>query len=648
MERRAFLRLGLGGAALAAAPPLFRRDPSWAQPAPGPFGHGVASGDPMPDRVILWTRVTPSPDATPGSGRGEPTEVGWEVAADEAFTQIVARGSTVTDPASDHTVKVDATGLQPLTTYLYRFTALGATSPVGRARTAPADGAPVDRLRFGVVSCSNWEGGYFSAYRHLADRDDLDWVLHLGDYVYEYETGGYGPGPGIGRRHDPEHEMVSLEDYRRRHALYKTDPDLRRLHTRYTFITTIDDHEVCDNAWAGGGVNHQPAGEGDFRLRRAAALQAYFEWMPIRVTGGAEEPTRVWRRLSFGGLADLFMLDERTYRSQQLAGLVGDLLLIDDARHSPDRTLLGDDQRAFLVDGLRGSQATWKLLGNGVMFSPLVFVDLPDLVGDLLAPLQLPAGVPVALNSDQWDGYRHEQRLLTEVFSEVGGVVVLTGDIHSSWAAEIPVDAGRYLPGLRGGSAGIEFVTPAVTSDSLSASFEDVGLPAELAGAFPTVVGLAAPWFHYLDAVRQGYGVFEVAPTHVQYDWHYISDRTDPNATQAFARAFRSEAGTNRLRAVGELTERTVPGPRLPVDGGAGDAVPPGEPLAAAGAGPEASGTGAAGGAGAPATLPATGGTALPTAVAAGAAALAVAASVAGRRLAVAGEAAAASPEESG
>jgi alkaline phosphatase D len=629
MERRTFLRLGLGGAALVAAPPMFRRDPGWAQPAPGPFGHGIAAGDPLADRVILWTRVTPSADATPGSGLGAPTEVGWEVAADEGFTQVVARGTTTTDPARDHTVKVDAAGLQPLTTYLYRFTALGVTSPVGRARTAPAVGAAVDQLRFGVVSCSNWEGGYFSAYRHVAERDDLDWVLHLGDYVYEYGVGGYGPGSTFGRVHDPAHEMVSLEDYRRRHALYKTDPDLQHLHARYTVIATIDDHEVTDNSWADGAVNHQPATEGDYHARRAAAFRAYFEWMPIRVTGPAEEPERVWRRLAFGNLADLFMLDERTYRSQQLEGLAGDLFLIDGERDAPGRTMLGDEQKSFLVGGLRQSEATWKLLGNGVMFAPLALVDLPDVLGDLLLSLQLPAGVPVALNSDQWDGYRFEQRALTDVFAEVGGVVVLTGDIHSSWATEIPVDPGLYLPAVGGGSAGVEFVTPAVTSDSFSAAIAGLGLPSpdQIVQLLPLALRTSAPWFQYLEATRHGFGVFEVTPGHVQYDWHFISDRTDPNAGEAFATAYRSGVGTNRLTVAPQLFGRTVPGPALPG----------GTTTTAAAAGDTGTGTDGTGGTDRTrslGTLPTTGvGSAVPTAIAAGAAALAVAASAAGRRL---------------
>lgn len=557
MARRTFLRLGLGGAALVVAHPLLVRDPAQAQPAPGAFGHGVASGDPLPDGLIIWTRVTPDGTATPGSGLGAATPVTWEVARDEAFTDLLATGSVTTAAASDHTVKVDVGGLPPGTEVWYRFRALGETSPLGRGRTAPADGAAVSSLRMGVVSCSNYEGGYFSAYRHLAARDDLDLVLHLGDYLYEYGNGGYGDGPGIDRAHDPAHEMVTLEDYRRRHALYKTDPDLAALHRRYAMVTTIDDHEVTNNAWVDGAENHQ-AGEGDYVARRAVAMQAYREWMPIRPSGVQGDPAQVYRRLSFGALADLFMLDERSHRSEQVAGLAGDLFVTSPAVREPDRTMLGAAQRTWLEDGLEASTARWKVLGNPVMFAPLVLVDLPDLpvVGDALAQVLAAAqlSLPLVINGDQWDGYAVEQAALRDRFADVGGVVILTGDIHSSWAAEIPSDPGSYL---LTGSTAVEFVTPAVTSDSFSAAL-GAGDPAAevLSTLLPVLVSAVGPWIKYLDAVQHGFGVFEVTDEAAQYDWHYISDRLDPDATLVAGASWRSFAGTNRLERT------TVLGPR--------------------------------------------------------------------------------------
>jgi alkaline phosphatase D len=594
MDRRRFLALGLGTAALAAAQPGFRRDPALAQPAPGPFGHGVASGDPWPDRVILWTRVTPSDDATPGSGVGVPTEVTWEIAEDRDFTQIVGSGTVTATAERDHTVKVDAAGLRSATEHWYRFTALGATSPVGRTRTAPAAGEAVDRLRFGVVSCSNYEAGYFSAYRHLAARDDLDLVLHLGDYIYEYARGGYAT-EGLDRFHDPEHEIVTLADYRQRHALYKTDPDLAALHRRYAFVTTIDDHELTNNAWADGAENHQDD-EGSYAARKAAAMQAYLEWMPVRPVG---DTLQIHRQLSFGPLADLFVLDERNHRSRQVEGASGDLFVTSPEVGDADRTMLGATQRGWFEDGLAASRATWKVVANSVMFAPLVLADPPDSpspeLDAALAPVFDGLGLepPVVLNGDQWDGYQHEQSALGQAFAAAGGVVMLTGDIHSSWAAEIPADPGAYAGGL-GESVAVEFVTPAVTSDSFRQTVEGLGIPGgeAFSAGLPLVAYTLGPWFKYLDPDRHGFAVFEVTRDAAQLDWLHISDRTDPEATVVPGPSWRSPVGTNRLEETTALGPRADRAPSDPSDpaapSGAGPATGPGSgPPAVAAAGAE-------------------------------------------------------------
>jgi alkaline phosphatase D len=571
MRRRTFLQLASASAAATA----LSAGRAGAGVAPV-FVHGVASGDPRPDAVVLWTRVTPSVDAAPGSGLGADTAVAWEVARDDRFASVVAAGEVVARAAHDHTVKVDATGLPAATELWYRFRAVGQGSPVGRTRTAPAAGAAVGSLRLGVVSCSNYEGGYFSAYRHLAARDDLDLVLHLGDYLYEYGVGDYGPGPAIGREHDPAVEMTVLADYRRRHALYKTDPDLQALHARYAMVTTIDDHETTDNAWSDGAANHQPD-EGEWAERVAQAFQAYFEWMPIRATGGDGDPFRIHRHLAFGDLAELFVLDERTHRSEQVAGVSGSLLVTSPEVADPDRTMLGAAQRDWLVGGLGGSTATWKLVGNPVMFAPLVLADLPDVEGvtpllaDALAALG--ASPPLVVNGDQWDGYQAEQALVRSAFAAAGGVVVLTGDIHSSWAAEVPADPGTYGPGT-GASTAVEFVTPAVTSDSFSAALASAGVPGaeELSALLPTVVPVAGPWFKYVDPDRHGFGVLDVTAERVQFEWSYLSDRSDPEATVAAGPSFASPAGSNRLVPAGPLGPRpTAP----PAPEGAGGQDPP-------------------------------------------------------------------------
>jgi alkaline phosphatase D len=253
--------------------PLIRAT-AFAQTADAAFRHGVASGDPLADRVILWTRVTPRAVT-------DAPVVSWQVARDAKFTQIVSRGQTQTGTARDFTVKVDVTGLEAGTAYYYRFESQGARSAIGRTRTLPREG--VSRLRLGVVSCSNLPQGYFNAYACLARRADIDAVLHLGDYIYEYANEQYGDGTKLGRIPAPNKEMVALQDYRQRHAQYKADPDSQEVHRQHPFIVTWDDHEFTNNAWMGGAQNHNAdQGEGEWAPRRAAAVQAYYEWMPIR------------------------------------------------------------------------------------------------------------------------------------------------------------------------------------------------------------------------------------------------------------------------------------------------------------------------------------------------------------------------------
>ncbi|MET1037782.1 MAG: alkaline phosphatase D family protein, partial [Aeromicrobium sp.] len=257
--RRRFLAGGVGIAAGLGilGPAALSTSASSAPPAV--FAHGVASGDPLPDAVVLWTRVTPTADCLPGAGRGPEVDVTWEVARDPDFEQVVRRGVVRTGPGNDHTVKVDATDLQPGTDYHYRFVFDEHSSRPGRTRTAPRPGSSPDRLRFGVVSCANWQAGWFTSYRHLAERGDLDAVIHLGDYLYEYQPGKYSFGHHNEdvRTHDPRRETISLRDYRRRHAQYKTDPDLQDLHAVVPFIVTWDDHEVADGNWVHGAFEHQ-------------------------------------------------------------------------------------------------------------------------------------------------------------------------------------------------------------------------------------------------------------------------------------------------------------------------------------------------------------------------------------------------------
>ncbi len=506
-----------GAAAAAGAGALLVTTP--ARASGSVFRHGIASGDPLPTGVILWTRVTVSDDATPGSGLGAAAAVRWEIADDAGFASLAASGTATATADSDHTVKIDATGLTPGRDYWYRFTALGETSPIGRTRTAPAPSDTPDRLRFGVVSCSNWEAGYFSAYRHLATRSDLDAIIHLGDYLYEYGRGEYGGRHGAVRPHDPANEIVTLTDYRIRHAQYKTDPDLSALHALLPFICTWDDHESADNSWSGGANHHDPAVHGSWQDRRAASARAYLEWMPVRATGSGAS-VQIYRRLRFGTLAELSMLDLRSYRDQE-ATPGASWREVDN----PARTITGKAQMDWLTAGLVSAPVRWKLVGNSVMIAPLVFPPLePATTAAITTVLGVPqSGAPA--NADQWDGYAADRQRLFRAITEqqVGDVVFLTGDIHSSWASDLPIDAANY-PG--GTTAGAEFVVPSVTSSSIGELLK--AAPRTVAVPIEDSIKSFNHHMRFVELESHGYGVLDVTEQQTQMDWFYLADVTDP------------------------------------------------------------------------------------------------------------------------
>ncbi|WP_031068826.1 alkaline phosphatase D family protein [Streptomyces sp. NRRL S-118] len=533
-SRRAVVK---AAAATAVAAPVLAAAPSAAADTRTPvFLHGVASGDPLPDGVLLWTRVTPAADAVPGSGKGPDAEVRWEVAQDRSFTGVVARGTVTATAATDHTVKVDVRGLHQATDYYFRFTVGTEVSPVGRTRTAPAADAAAPGIRFGVVSCANWESGYFSAYRHLAARADLDAVLHLGDYIYEYGSGSYPKPEHVVRPHAPVHEIVTLADYRLRHATYKSDPDLQALHAAHPVIAIWDDHEFADDTWSGGADNHTPGAEGEWAARVAAAKQAYFEWMPVRTS---TEGT-VYRRLRFGKLADLHLLDLRSFRSQQAPAGSG---RVDD----PDRTITGRAQLDWLKSGLAASDSAWKLVGTSVMISPVAFGSLPaHLLEPVAELLGLPAG-GLAVNADQWDGYTDDRKELLAHLTDrsIANTVFLTGDIHMAWANDVPVKAATY-PLSR--SAATEFVVTSVTSDNLD----------DILGVAPGTVSMVAAGavkaanrhVKWIDMDNHGYGVLDVTAERAQMDYYVLSDRTRPDASSAWIRSYRTVSGTQKVERV--------------------------------------------------------------------------------------------------
>ncbi|MFJ4875824.1 alkaline phosphatase D family protein [Streptomyces sp. NPDC088745] len=523
-------------AAAALAAPALTAAAAHAAPAAPAFLHGVASGDPLPDGVLLWTRVTPTPGATPGSGLGPDVAVAWEVAEDQAFARVVARGTTTASAAADHTVKADVRGLRQATDYYFRFSCGDVRSPAARTRTTPATESAVAGVRFGVVSCANWEAGYFSAYRHLAARPDLDAVLHLGDYLYEYATGAYPKPKHVVRPHVPRHETVTLADYRLRHGTYKTDPDLQALHHRHPVVAIWDDHEFADNAFPGGATNHTPGAEGDWPARMAAAKQAYFEWMPVR----ASTAGTVHRHLRWGRLADLHLLDLRSFRTEQVSVGSGK---VDD----PDRTITGRAQLDWLKSGLAASDASWKLVGTSVMISPVAFGSVP---AHLLGPIAELVGLPkegIAVNTDQWDGYTDDRKELIGHLKDRGisNTVFLTGDIHMAWANDVPVKAATYPAS---GSAGVEFVVTSVTSDNLDDMLRVA--PQTLSPAAGTAVRAANRHVKYVDMDSHGYGVLDVRPEHAQMDYYAVSDKTRRDASSSWRRSYRTRSGTQAVERV--------------------------------------------------------------------------------------------------
>ncbi len=454
-----------------------------------PFYHGVASGDPKSDRVIIWTKLTT---------QNEPTSftVEWSVATDPEMTNIVSSGTYDTSEEQGMTVKIDVEGLSPNTTYYYQFSYGGQTSLLGRTRTAPT--GSVDRLRFAVVSCSNYQHGFFNAYARIAERADLNAVLHLGDYIYEYGT----DSDTLGRQHQPQYEITTLEDYRQRHSYYKLDPDLIRMHQQHPMICIWDDHETANNSWLDGAENHD-AGEGDWAQRKAWGSQAYFEWMPIREIEDGNY-AKIYRTVNYGDMADLIMLDTR------LAGREVQLESTDSVgTFAEDRTLLGTEQYEWLVSELSNSDAKWKVLGNQVVFSPLNTLGL-------------------IANNDAWDGYPAERQRIHDLLiaEQIDNMVIVTGDIHVGIAADVTLtpDEENYNPETGEGAFAVEMVAASVTSNNID----------EINEADPDFLASAALGLNihgkFANLADHGYFILDLSDEQAQGDWYWmesIRERTD-------------------------------------------------------------------------------------------------------------------------
>lgn len=541
---------------------------TWAPPTGQPpmaFEHGIASGDPLEDRVILWTRVSPG-------GSPAVVDVRWQVSDRPEFFGVISEGVIQTGPERNYTVKVDADGLSPGQTYYYRFEADGVSSPVGRTKTLPA--GPLAQLRFAVASCAHFEVGFFNVYRLIARRrtasDDLDAVIHLGDYFYEYGQGEYGETL-TGREPEPTQEVLTLQDYRARHARYKTDLDLQAMHATHPIIAVWDDHEAANDAWRDGAQNHSEGREGTWSARKAAAVQAYYEWMPVRDPATMGGP--LFRRFDFGELATLHMLDTRLEaRDEQFDlgavitnPLQGGLDLVE-ALLDQDRTMLGETQERWLDDGLIGSTTAWQLIGNQVLMGQLyapVLPDIPDLGAAGQAQIRLIAilaqlaegalqrflpgpGLPIA--TDAWDGYIPARARLFETLARVDDVVVVTGDFHNGWALELARDAdlksgGGYDPSTGAGAVAVEFLTPSVTSPGFEGPLPDASL-----GVVRSAFLRKNEHIKWANLKDRGFMVLSVTPTHVETQYVFVPNVRVSATARSLGPRFEVRRGETRVR----------------------------------------------------------------------------------------------------
>ncbi len=495
-----------GGAATAAAPVLLHPEGGYAQTAvPIPadvFRLGVASGDPLPDSVVLWTRLAPDPLL----GGGMPDRnvpIRWEIADNDRFTRGRRTGTALARPELGHTVHVDVKGLRPGAVYFYRFRVEGQLSPIGRTRTTPAATARPRELRFAFASCQDYQAGFYTAYQHLA-AEDLAFVVFLGDYIYEGARNA-----AAARQHEGTDEPYTLAQYRNRHAQYKTDPDLQAAHAAFPWIVTFDDHEI-DNNWA-DEIPQDPALQTPeaFRARRIAAFQAYYEHMPLRRSSlprGLD--MQVYRRFRYGSLAGVHVLDTRQYRSDQPATLA-------DAQ-SPALTMTGAAQEKWLVDGLRRFGSEWNLLANQVMW----------------AQNDRQAGAAQTFDFDNWDGYRVQRKRLLEFFGsgQVDNPVVLTGDRHCTWVSDLRPDFD-------------DITTPIVGAEITGTSITSGGNPntASFHATYDPIMAESPHW-RYIDNQR-GYVVCDVTRDEMVSSLRLVDTVWAPTASVRTAARFVIEAG---------------------------------------------------------------------------------------------------------
>ena len=514
---------------------------------PMEFSHGVASGDPQSDKVIIWTRAIPLDTQANSSIR-----VQFEVATDANFANITNRGESDVNADTDFTLKVDVQNLSSDTTYYYRFSSNGETSTVGRTKTLPSSDASISQVKFAVFSCSNYPTGYFNVYGEAANISDLDAALHLGDYIYEYRSGEFGTenAEAIGRTlpADNDVEIIELDDYRKRYALYRSDEQLQTLHQNVAFIVVPDDHEVTNDTYDGGAENHDPETEGDFSVRKANALQAYFEWLPIRPANLGDNET-IFRSFQWGNLVNLIMLDTRLAgRTEQLPALADpswidpNTMTFDAARFAiavsdNTRTMLGAPQLEWLSGQLANSTSTWQVLGQQVLMGKMnipleVLVGLGGDVSTILGELaviksRILAGdetvteqerarvnTVAPYNLDAWDGYQFEREVIYGTSSALAkNLVVLAGDTHNAWA--------NNLRDINGSPVGVEFACASVTSPGLE-GFLQLDEPSAL--GLEQGLSLLIDELQYANYYDRGFMVVTFTESNATANWQYVDN----------------------------------------------------------------------------------------------------------------------------
>lgn len=483
------------------------------------FQHGVASGDPTTDAIVLWTQVTTEEDSVP---------VTWTLARDRGLTDVVASGEATAEAEHDHTVHVDVRDLENSQELYYGFSALRSDSPVARTRLLPEN---PDRIRFATCSCARFDAGYFNAYQRIAARDDLSFLLHLGDYIYE--TSNNPPAnqvksAGIGRPFEPEGECVTLEDYRTRYRQYRRDPDVRALHHAIPLIATIDDHELADGAWGGGADAHDEERYGPWSDRKAASFKARWEWHAARKPN-PDDWSRVFRSVQLGDLAEIFLLDIRSRRDQPA---------LEPKMSDPSRSMLGAEQRDWLFGALDASAADWRLVGSPSIMRRTWKDNAGEPLATALLKLKLMDEDGEGPDEDQWDGYPVERQAVFEKLASFDDTVVLSADIHVSVGGELLVDDGR--------SVAVEITAPSLTSQNLDDKLE-LERRDKLIIASEKAMIEAFDHIDYCEMASHGYVLVDLDRERLRAEWWHVDAVQERTDGESCGGAYEVPRGETRL-----------------------------------------------------------------------------------------------------